>query len=234
MVVKKKNMIVSGWLVVGLISTGCGGPKMQGAELSEKKKAIIELKQAISELNTRMEDLNNRFSLLQEKVTSNAEQIQELSDTYTRAPLTPPEDLKVVKLEEDTVSPEQFYSQAQDLFLSGRYRDARVVFSELVNTYPSHELTDNALYWMGETYYTEEDYRAALKIFKSIVENYPRANKAPAAMLKWGYSLIELGSLDEAVEVLNRLLKKYPHSKAAHKARDKLENIKTNRKDGIP
>ncbi len=228
MVVKKKDLIISGWLVMGLIGTGCAGPKMQGAELSEEKKAIIELKQAISELNTRVEDLNNRFSLLQEKVTSNAEQIQGLSEAYTRAPLTPPEDLKVVKLKEDTISPEQLYSQAQDLFLSGRYRDARVVFSELVNTHPAHELTDNALYWMGETYYTEEDYRAALKIFRSTVENYPKANKAPDAMLKWGYSLIELGNIDEAAEVLNKLLRKYPRSKAAHKARDKLEDIKTN------
>ena len=227
MAIGRREFIVAGWLVVGLLCTGCAVPTDKGSAQAEQQAAIAELRHSVAELNSRIDELESRFSLLLEKV----ERARRRTDTtgsgaISTATDSPPKGLRVVKLREESPTPEELYTKAQELFLAGRYRDARVVFSELATTYPAHELTDNALYWLGETYYTEQNYAKALKVFKSIVENYPKTNKAPDAMLKWGYSLIEMEKTEQARGVLERLIKSYPHSEAAHKARDKLEKLK--------
>lgn len=129
-----------------------------------------------------------------------------------------------VKPETDT-GPEALYTQGQDLFIAGRYAEARRVFSRLVEAYNKHGLADNALYWLGESYYSEKSFQKALTVFLDITEKYPKENKAPDAMLKAGYTYMELGSENKAEEVFTSLLKRYPDSEAAVKAKLSLARI---------
>lgn len=122
-------------------------------------------------------------------------------------------------------TPDGLYAQGQDLFIAGRYAQARRVFSKLAETYPKHGLADNALYWLGESYYTEKTFQKALSVFLDITDRYPKENKAPEAMLKAGYSYMELGSEDKAEETFTLLLKRYPDSEAAVKAKIGLARL---------
>ena len=92
-----------------------------------------------------------------------------------------------------------------------------------MENYPSHDLADNALYWIGESFYVEQDYKGALSKFSEAAERYPRANKAPDAMLKAAFSYFELGDKKSGVETLNKLINAYPDSEAASIAKKRLK-----------
>ena len=221
------------YIAVIIICGGCGGLINRGADdglQSELRGEMARLKESLSEIDLEIEELRNKFLLLQEKVEANREELRKLGSEHTT--LVPPEGLKVVKLgeeaaEEDieTLEPESLYSHGQDLFMSGRYREARDVFSRFVEKFPEHSLADNALYWIGETYYTEQSYTSALERFLEVVERYPAENKAPDALLKVAYSYIELGEKRKARTYLERLITQYPESGAADKARKRLKEL---------
>jgi tol-pal system protein YbgF len=179
-------------------------------------------------------------------------------DLHAPGLATPPEGLKVVRLGEEPEAgptwpameaggarnkgagapsareedPDSLYGRGQDLFISGRYNEARKVFLDLASAYPGHPLADNALYWAGESFYTERDYANALIIFKEAAEKYPRENKAPDALLKAAFSYMELDDRERGRVVIEDLIRRYPGSEAAAKARKTLEKLSGPKKDG--
>jgi tol-pal system protein YbgF len=125
------------------------------------------------------------------------------------------------------VTPDTLYSRGQDLFMAGKYAEARKVFGELAKKFASSDLADNALYWIGESYYTEKDFVKAISKFNEAVNKYPSGNKAPDSLLKIGYANIELNDAEKAKEALLAVVKRYPDSEAAvtaEKALDKLSS----------
>lgn len=152
----------------------------------------------------------------------------------TAAQKRQPDKIEVVDLQEETpaaapvaadAGPDVLYAQGQDLFIAGRYDEARKVFSRLVDAYPSHGLADNALYWFGEAYYSEKVFQKALAAFLDVTVKYPKGNKAPDAMLKAAYSYQELNDKVRAGETFSALLARYPDSEAAVKARIALARL---------
>jgi len=114
------------------------------------------------------------------------------------------------------------YTRGQDMFMAGKSGEAREVFSEFVKRFPSSTLADNALYWIGESYYSERDFENALEKFRQTADIYPNENKAPDALLKAGYALMEMNEPDKAKEEFDALIKRYPDSEAAVMAKKTL------------
>ncbi len=123
------------------------------------------------------------------------------------------------------VTPEVLYSKGRDEFLSGLYSSARLTFTRLETEYPGHQLADNALYWVGESFYTQKEFEKALEFFDKTADKYPEGNKAPDALLKAGYSCIELGRAADAELRLRAVLDRYPGTEAASKAASRLATL---------
>ncbi|MBI5562531.1 MAG: tol-pal system protein YbgF [Deltaproteobacteria bacterium] len=121
--------------------------------------------------------------------------------------------------------PDALYARGQDLFMAGRYAEAREAFGRLAELYPKHGLADNALYWTGETHYSEKSFQKALDVFLDAVERYPKGNKAPDSMLKAGFSYMEVNNPERARETLSALLARYPDSEAAVRAKKTLSRL---------
>ena len=152
--------------------------------------------------------------------------------TYTNADLLSKEPKMVISREpvskpasKPALAPEVLYQGGVNLFIAGRYAEARTRFVEIVKHYPDNQLSDNTLYWIGESFYTEGLYSKALLHFSKVTDKYPEGNKAPDAMLKTAYSLIELGEKEKAILVLRDIAKLYPDSGAALKAEKRLKNL---------
>lgn len=146
--------------------------------------------------------------------------------SFTKPPAAPPEKPKGAQ------SPDALYNHGQDLFLSGKYEEARGAFLSLVKSYPDHTLADNALYWVGESYYTEKDFDRAVARFKEVSDRYPEENKAPDALFKEGLSYMEMDNPGKAKESFDKLVKRYPDSEAADKAKKTLEKLSGAKKEG--
>ena len=107
-----------------------------------------------------------------------------------------------------------------------RYQDAINGFNAFLAKYPHSDLADNALYWLGESYYVTQDNASALAAFDRLLEEFPSSDKVPGALLKKGYILDAMGKRKEARETLQRVLDQYPSSSVASMAKARLKHMK--------
>lgn len=121
--------------------------------------------------------------------------------------------------------PESAYQAAFDALKQGQYERSGQLFNDFVRTYPSHELTDNAMYWLGESYYVTQNYDTALRTFRELIQRFPAGEKTPDAELKIGYCLYELGQVEEARVALNGVVSRYPDSTVARLADSRLRAL---------
>jgi tol-pal system protein YbgF len=118
------------------------------------------------------------------------------------------------------------YRNALMLFGRGRHAEARAAFEKVFAADPNGELADNALYWIGETYYAAGDYSNALRYYNRVAKEYGDQNKAPDAMFKMALAYVKTGDLAMARRTFEECIQKYPYSASAASAKLELKRIK--------
>jgi TolA-binding protein len=84
---------------------------------------------------------------------------------------------------------------------------------------PCTELSDNAQFWIGETYYQKKDFEKA-------ITKYPEGDKVSAALFKQALAFNELGDKSSARNLLRRVMERYPQSDQADMAKKRLKALK--------
>lgn len=102
------------------------------------------------------------------------------------------------------------YNNAKVFYDKGRYEDAILKLEAFTKAYPDHELVPNALYWIGESYYTAKNYQKAIREFEAVVAAYPSHPKAADAKIKIAMSHASLGDNAQAVSELNSFKATHP------------------------
>jgi tol-pal system protein YbgF len=118
------------------------------------------------------------------------------------------------------------YRQAIILFGRGRHAEARRAFEGVYESDSSGDLADNALFWIGETYFAAKDYTNAVRYYMRVVNDYSSQNKAPDALLKTAIVQARTGDLALARRTLQQVIERYPYSSSASSAKAELERIK--------
>jgi len=121
---------------------------------------------------------------------------------------------------------EDIYKEAYETFQKGDFEMARKKFEAFLKQYPNTELSDNAQYWIGETYYLKKDFEKAILEYEKVILKYPNSDKIPAALLKQGLAFLELGDKKNGRSTLKRVIQNYPQSEQAEIAKKRLEVIK--------
>ncbi len=122
----------------------------------------------------------------------------------------------------------QAYDAAYALLQSPKrdYKKAAAAFQAFLKKYPRGELSDNALYWLGEIRFVEGKNEAALANFDELLQRFPDSEKVPGALLKKGYVLQALGRKAEARRTLQLLVDKYPEASVTRMAKARLKKLK--------
>ena len=120
------------------------------------------------------------------------------------------------------LDPLSLYQTSLRQFNEGSYEEALEGFQFFLDSGPSADLADNALYWIGECYYARGQYDLALATFQQVVAEYPDGNKIPDSLLKIGLTYERLNDLNQATEVLSSLIETYPLTDAARRATQRL------------
>lgn len=115
------------------------------------------------------------------------------------------------------------YDQALELLKAGQYKPASDAFNQYLKQYPNSEYTDNAYYWLGESYYVTRDFENAISAYRNVLSQYPNSQKAPHALLKIGFSQQELGNTEQARTTLEEVRSRYPDTTAASLAGERLQ-----------
>jgi tol-pal system protein YbgF len=118
------------------------------------------------------------------------------------------------------------YRQAIMLFGRGRHADARRAFEEVFEADEHGDLADNALFWIGETYFAASDFGNAMRYYNRVIREYPEQNKAPDAMFKLAMTHARTGDLALARQTLQQVIERYPYSSTASSAKAELQRIR--------
>jgi tol-pal system protein YbgF len=121
---------------------------------------------------------------------------------------------------------ETLYGAAYATLKEGKYEKARAEFQNFLKKYPSTELSDDAQFWIGESYFFEGKLEKAILEYEKVIKNYPEGSKVPQALLKQGLSFAQLGDKSSARIILQQIIKDYPNTSSARTARSKLNELK--------
>jgi tol-pal system protein YbgF len=195
--------------------------------LKDSTSEVDLMKSQITGMENRIKELKERLNILEgqrsqgtgkDQMTENEEKDEEPQKNL------PPANVQSEKSSApaDKVSK---YEAAYSSFKNKKYKDAREKFEAFIKEFPKDELTDNAYFWIGETYYNEKDFEGAILAHETFLKKYPNSEKAPSALLKQGLSFIEIGDKKTGKVILEQLIERYPKSKEAETAKKDLENL---------
>lgn len=123
------------------------------------------------------------------------------------------------------LSPQEVYNMARSDYLKGNFQLSIDGFKIYIEQFPESPFADNALYWIGECYFSQKDFEKAIEQFNQLILSYPSGDKIPAAYLKKGISFMELEKKEEALSVLKLLISKYPLEEETKIAQQKIKEL---------
>lgn len=123
-----------------------------------------------------------------------------------------------------TASAQQMYDASLAQLRRGSASTGRAGLREMLQAHPQSELVPDALYFIGQSFSSENPDSAAT-YYRRVVKEYPTSAKAPAALYGMGLLAERRGDKAGARDAYNQLLKSYPKSDEAALARDRLKAI---------
>jgi len=120
-------------------------------------------------------------------------------------------------------SAQTLYDNALRDLNTGKYDLARQQFTEYLQYYNQTALAGNAQFYIGETYYRQNEFERAIQEYDRVFKDYPESNKVAGALLKKGYAQLELNQRDQGVLTLRALVERFPRAEESRWARRRLE-----------
>jgi tol-pal system protein YbgF len=180
-------------------------------ELLEIKKASLQAARAVDETMEEQVPLPSEKETEEKKKEGQTEKKDESTEE-----LPPPSTL---------LSPKEVYNMAYADYRKGNFELAIDGFKIYREQFVQSPLADNALYWIGECYFSQEKFEEAIDSFNDLILNYPQGDKIPAAYLKKGISLTKLGKKEEALSVFKLLVSKFPLEEETKIAQQKIKEL---------
>jgi len=207
-------------------------------QVSRLEAANKPLRKELANLNLRMDDANTNLQetrgqaeelqFLLQKTLKDMEQRLALLEggkpTFSNAtdenpalgPAPLPSEIPTI------LDPEEPYAAAYDTYKEKRYAASRDAFKKFLQQFPQTEYSDNAQFWIGESYYKEENYEEAILAYEEAIKKYPQGNKTPDALLKQALCFRALGDNTSSKIIFQRVIEQYPESPQAEIARREL------------
>ncbi len=123
------------------------------------------------------------------------------------------------------LSPQRLYDQAWADYAAGQWNLAVEGFQTYVKTFPKSDLTDDAQFYIGETYFQDSKFSDAVTAYNQLISNYPTSNQMPNAYYKRGLAYDRLGQTDQARESFEYVIKTFPDSDAGRLAKQSLDRL---------
>ena len=123
-------------------------------------------------------------------------------------------------------SVDSLYKKGLEALKSNDTASAAQNFQLILENYPSDKLAGNAQYWLGETYYKDQNYAKAAVAFGKGYEKYKDGNKGADSLYKLGLSMSQLNKKTEACAALKALPTEFAKADAELKNKAKAQASK--------
>ena len=122
--------------------------------------------------------------------------------------------------------PRDQFNAALQAFQTGQYPEAEAGFKAFLAANPSHRLSPDALFYIGETYLQRSRPREAAEQYLKVTTDYSKSSRAPESMVRLGQTLAALGNNEQACATLTEFGKRYPAASASVKKLAERESAK--------
>jgi tol-pal system protein YbgF len=117
-------------------------------------------------------------------------------------------------------APREQFNAALEAFQSGQYQQAEDGFKSFMAANPSHRLTPDAIFYIGESYFqrarpsdkADPHLRTAAEQYLKVTTDYAKSSRAPESMVRLGQTLAALGNSGEACATFTEFGKRYPNA----------------------
>lgn len=134
----------------------------------------------------------------------------------------------------DYTTPETLMEASRREFRQGHFGSAKTGFQRVTFEVPTTDpLAGEARYYLAECYFAEGEYADAAKDFRKVADEYSDHRLAPDALLRagdalsaqWNRAELDPTSGEEAVATYQELTARYPDSRAAERARLRIQEL---------
>ena len=122
--------------------------------------------------------------------------------------------------------PHEQFNAALQAFQAGQYPEAEAGFKAFLAANPSHRLSADAIFYIGETYLQRSRPREAAEQYLKVTTDYSKSSRAPESMVRLGQTLAALGNNEQACATLTEFGKRYPAASASVKKLAEHESAK--------
>ncbi len=220
--------------------------------------SVKSLHQQWAEIKTNQQQGNAAYAAQQEEIVNIKRQIARLKVATTRLKATSkllkksrqisknnmdrkiekiamaikPQVIKSAEPANHTIAGEKekdHYTAAYLALKSGRYDEAIEKFRDLLKSFPKGQYSDQAYYWLGESYLALNNTGRAIGNLEWLVAHYPESTKHAITMLKLGIAYRSQKRFADAKAIWEQLIRKHADSLAAERARKLLTLLEANK-----
>ena len=194
-----------------------------GAKFDDLTRELQTLEGKLEDANRRLTQLSQQIAEAQARMPSPAVPPLTAGGTDQRpAPAATPAPQPVAP---KGPSPADLYSQATADYQRGQFELARQGFQEYADTWPKTDVSDDALYWVGECWLAQKKPKEAIAAFDRLLKLYPDSDKSATAHLKKALAHLDLGEKGQAIARLQEVVHKFPGTDEAKSARQRLKAL---------
>jgi tol-pal system protein YbgF len=196
--------------------------------LTANRRAVAQLK---GDLATDLYNIQQQLVQLQELTGQSQQRLTELrtrleaqrSQIETIPPGTPGDSARPDQ-SGASASADQMYEASLAQLRRGSLSTARLGLREMIRLHPTSERTPDALYFIGQSFASENPDSAAA-YYGQVVERYPSSPRAASALYNLGLLAERRKDTAGARGAYQRVAEKYPQSDEAALARDRLKAL---------
>jgi TolA-binding protein len=223
-------------------------------------KKIEEMSEALSEFNKSARMTDADFGTQMERMIRDVQELRgavevnehRLGETETKLEQTLASRIQAIQTQNPNDANESASASAQSaapkdkkellaygakLAKDNKIGDARGVWRDVVRQWPKEpNITDEALFRLGESYFDEKKYDQAVREYIKVVDKFSTGSRVADAYYKIGLCSMELGNLEDAQTFFTEVVTNHKKSPLVKNAKAKLDEvakrIEQNRKKG--
>ncbi|MBI2820789.1 MAG: tetratricopeptide repeat protein [Acidobacteria bacterium] len=178
---------------------------------ADSKLLAEQLTQVVQTLSLKMDDTNSRVSTLSQRLEESTKAQAQKLNVLTDA--------------SDSVPPDQLYNAGYNDYLLGNYDLAIEAFRDYLERYKDSEMADDAMYYIGVSYFDEQKYDQAIQAFDQLIQLYPKSSKLSTAYFKKAMALQGMGNVQDGITQFQYVYANFTNSPEANLAEQELRKM---------
>ncbi|MCP4500319.1 MAG: tetratricopeptide repeat protein [Deltaproteobacteria bacterium] len=120
---------------------------------------------------------------------------------------------------------QELYDWSLNAFREGSWLVSIAGFEDLLEQFPDHNLSDNALYWTALAHVRRGETQLGIQVWRSLPMRFPGSPKLPDSLFGMAQAHLTLGEKDIAQTLFTQLIKQYPRAECVPDARRALASL---------